>query len=138
MANSFGVKDASMKATRALPNGAASVTQTAGLDLMNSTRGDFVAPVELLLSAPAMGATPMPDAKTMKYDIIHSDNADLSSPSTLIAAAITQTGAGGAGCAAATYRWKPPTNVKRYVGVKATGSASGDATGASFTFEVLF
>lgn len=138
MGNTYGVRDASMKATRALPNGAAAVTQTAGIDLQNSTRGDFVAPIEFLLSAPAMGATPMPDAKTMKYDIIHSDNADLSSPATLIAAAITQTGAGGVGCAAATYRWRPPTNVKRYVGVKATGSASGDATGSSFTFEALF
>ena len=48
------------------------------------------------------------------------------------------TGAGGAGCAAATYRMKPPTNVKRYVGLKATGSASGDATTASATLEVLF
>ena len=132
------LRDAQMKATRALPNGAAAVTQATGLDLQNSTRGDFVANCELLLSAPAMNTTQMPNAKTMIYDIVMSDSSDLSGPTTLIAAAITQTGAGGAGCAAATYRMKPPTNVKRYVGLKATGSAAGDATGATATLEVLF
>jgi len=133
----YGVRDAGQKVTRALPNGSANVTSSA-LDLQNSSRGSFLAAAELLISAPAMGATPMPDAKTMKYDIIHSDNADLSSSATLFAAAITQTGASGAGCAAATFRWKPPSDVKRYIGVKATGSAAGDATASSFTIEMLF
>lgn len=130
------VRDSNLKVTKALPNGSANVT-TDAIDLGNSSRGDFVAGVELLISAPAMGATPMPDAKTMKYDIIHSVNSDLSSPATLVAAAITQTGAGGVGCAAVEYRWKPPSNVRRYIGVKATGSASGDATGVSVTAELL-
>lgn len=130
------VRDNLLKVTKALANGAAAVTSDA-IDLANGSRGDFLALAELLISAPAMGATPMPDAKTMIYDIIHSDNADLSSPATLVAAAITQTGAGGVGCAAATYRWRPPTNVKRYIGVKATGSASGNATTATMTAELL-
>ena len=131
------VRDSQLIVTRALPNGAANVTSNA-IDLgVVGANTDFLALCELLISAPAMGATPMPDAKTMKYDIIHSDNSDLSSPVTLIAAAITQTGAGGVGCAAATYRWKPPTNVKRYIGVKATGSAAGDATGSTAKVELL-
>lgn len=137
MGQGLGVSDAKMDVSRALPNGAANVTTNA-LDLQQTSRGDFVANAELVISAPAMNTTQMPDAKTMKYDIIHSDNADLSSPTTLIAAAITQTGAGGVGCAAATYRWKPPTNVKRYIGVKATGSASGDSTTATMGVKLAF
>lgn len=132
-----GMRDNALKLTKALPNGAAAVTSDA-LDLQLGSRGDHVVNVELVISAPAMGATPMPDDKTMKYDIIHSDNADLGTPSTLVAAAITQTGAGGVGCAAAEYRFRFPVDVKRYVGVKATGSASGNATTASLTAELVF
>lgn len=131
------MKDALLIVTKALANGAANVTSDA-LDTMCGTRGDQLAPIEFLLSAPAMNATEMPDAKTMKYDIIYSVNADLSAPTTYITAAITQTGAGGVGCAAATFRVVPPVDGARYWGVKATGSASGNATTASMTFEMLF
>lgn len=134
----LNIRDALLKLARALPNGAAAVVPAAGLDLMQSSRGDFLADMEALLNAPAMNATQMPNAKTMVYDIIHSDNADLSSPVTLVAAAITQTGAGGVGCAAASYRYKPPSNVKRYLGWRATGSAAGDATTATANMELLF
>jgi len=130
------VRDTGLKVTKALPNGAAAATSGA-IDLGLTSRSDFVAPVELLLSAPALGATPLPDAKTMKYDLIHSDNSDLSSPATLVASAIVQTGAGGAGDVAATWRFKPPSNVKRYLGFKATGSGAGDASGSSGTLELL-
>jgi hypothetical protein len=74
---------------------------------------------EFLLTAPAMTTAQMPDAKTMKYDILYSVNADLSAPTTYITAAITQTGAGGVGCAAATFRFRLPSDALRYVGFKA-------------------
>lgn len=131
------LKDSALEKSKALPNGAAATTCDA-IDLGHGSHGDFVADVEFEIEAPALGATPMPDAKTMKYDVIHSDSSDLSGPSTLIAAAITQTGAGGAGCDAATYRFRLPTSVKRYVGVKATGSGSGNASGSSFTLRARF
>jgi hypothetical protein len=132
----LNLKDAQLKVTRALPNGAAAVTSTA-IDTQNSSLGDQPGDVEFLISAPAMGTTPMADAKTMIYDVIHSDNADLSSPVTLVDNIITQTGAGSAGCAAATKRFRLPSDAKRYIGFTATGSASGDATGSSATLEAL-
>lgn len=129
--------DTQLKVTKALPNGAASTTSDA-IDLASGTNGDFLAPCELLISAPALGVTPLPDAKTMKYSVVHSVNADLSSPATLAPDVLTQTGAGGAGAAAATFRFRLPTDVRRYIGVKATGSASGDASGSSMTAQLLF
>lgn len=130
------VKDVLLKTTKALANGAAAVTSDP-IDLANSSRGDFSANVEFKISAPAMNATEMPDAKTMKYDIITSDAENMGTPTTLVTAAITQTGAGGVGCAAAEYTFRLPLTVKRYVAIKATGSASGNATTASLTFEAL-
>lgn len=132
----LNMRDALLKVTRALPNGAANVTSTS-IDLGQGSNGEFVTLTEFLLSAPAMATGVMGDGKTMKYDILMSDSSDLSGPTTLIAAAITQTGAGGAGCAATDYRFRLPSNVKRYLGVKVTGSASGDATGSSCTLEAL-
>lgn len=132
----FNVRDANLKVTKALPNGAANVTST-GIPLDESARGDFVAECEALLTAPALTTGELADAATMKYDLITSDNADLSAGTTLVAAAITQTGAGGAGAAAATYRFTPPTNVKKYLGFKATNSGAGNASGKSGTLELL-
>src|SRR5262245_14859412 len=123
------LKDAGLKGTLALPNGAAN-TSGAAIDLGLSAFGDFLANCEFILSAPALNTTQQPDAKTMKYDIIHSDNSDLSSPSTLYPTVVTQTGAGGAGAAATTFTFRVPVDSKRYVGVKATGSASGDSSAA--------
>ena len=99
---SFALKDAQVKNTRALPAAASSTVDGAGLDLGHGSFGDFVAQAEFKLSAPAVNATMAPDTRTFTYSIIHSDNADLSSPSVLYSSVIVQTGAGGAGAAAAT------------------------------------
>ena len=131
------MRDALKKVTKALPNGAAAVTSDA-IDLENTSRADEVRDIELLLSAPALNVTEQPNSKMMIYDIIYSANSDLSSPTTYMAAAITQTGAGGVGAAAATKRIKLPSDAARYWGAKATGSAAGNATTASMTLELLF
>jgi hypothetical protein len=132
----FNVRDALNKVTRALPTGASSVTSTA-ITLGNSTRGDFVAEVECLVTAPALAVGQLANASTMTYDIVHSVNSDLSSPATIAPGVIVQTGAGGVGAAAATFRWVPPTNVRGYIGLKATNSAAADASAASATLELL-
>ena len=131
----YARKDTSLKVTKALPNGAASTTSD-GIDLGLTTRSDFTAPCELLLTAPAMATGVMGDAKTMIYSIEMDDNSSFSS-ATSIATILTQTGAGGAGCSAATARYKLPSNVERYVRVKATGSTTGNASTSSMTLELL-
>ena len=138
------LRDAALKLTLALPNGAATATVAAAMDTGVTSGGNKALDgqdglLEFLLSAPLLSATQQPDSKTMKYDIVWADSADLgTNPVTYIAAAITQTGSGTLGAAAATYRFRLPSTAKRYVGFKATGSAAGDASAASATLEALF
>src|SRR4051794_207478 len=108
--------DAQLKVTTALPASNTSATSTA-IDLVKTANADTVANFELLVSVPACNTTQLPDAATHKFDIVHSDNADLSSPTTIAATVYTQTGAGGVGAAAGSFRFKFPDAVKRYVGV---------------------
>jgi hypothetical protein len=138
------LRDANLKKTVALPNGAATVYMTPGFDLGISTAlGKAPGQVEFLLSAPAMNTTQMPDAKTMKYSIlVDTVNPVDGSSVILMQDVITQTGAGGVGCAAATYRFRLPSSIAALanatiVGIRAIGSAAGDATGANATLEVL-
>lgn len=130
--------DAQLKVSTALPTGASAVSQAAGIDLVNSVNGDFVAEAELLITAPAVTTGMLGDAATIKYDVITSANADLSSPTVVAATVLTQTGAGGAGAAAATKRFALPSDVQRYVGIKATKSAAGDASSVSMICQLVF
>ena len=133
------VKDAGLKLTLALPNGAASTANTTAIDTGKSTAlGRQLAEAEFLITAPALTTTEQPDGKTTIYDAIMSDNADLSSPTTLYTALITQTGAGSAGSAATTKRFRLPSDAKRYIGLKATGSTTGNNSAKSATLEVVF
>lgn len=132
----LNIRDTQLKGTLALPNGAAN-TSGAAIDLGVGTSADFVTLVNFLITAPALTTTQQPDAKTLIYDVIHSVNSDLSSPTTLYPAVLTQTGAGGVGAAAATFQFAVPVNVKRYVGIKATGSAAGNSSAVSATLEVI-
>lgn len=134
---SYAVRDKSLKVTKALPNGAAT-TISDGIDLMNGSFGVFTAATELLLSAPALTTTELPDTKTVKYDVFHDTASDFSTEAKLIEDLITQTGAGGAGAAAATARLRLPTNVKRHIRIKATNDGAGDASAKSMTIELLF
>lgn len=138
--SNFNLKDTLVKVTRALPAAASSsVTSASAIDLGHGANGNPLFKGELLLSAPAVTTTMAPDTRTLTYDIIHSDNSDLSSPVTIVAAAILQTGAGGVGAAAATFRFKPASNSKRYVGVKVTSGASiTDSSAVSATLEGVF
>jgi hypothetical protein len=132
------VADGGMRQTKALPNGAAN-TSTNGFDLEQSTRGSLTGmKPELYIEAPALNVTEQPNSKTMIYSVEHADDSAFSGVAVLYSAVLTQTGAGGAGAAAATRRLALPTDVKRYVRVKATGSASGDSSTKSMTVSLLF
>jgi hypothetical protein len=138
-ATSPNLRDALLKITRALPASTTAVTSTA-IDMGNTTAlASQPGNLEFLLTAPAVTTSQLPDAKTFTYKIIHSDNSDLSSPADLLSSVIVQTGAGGAGAAGATKRFRLPSDAKRYIGVVVTPSASGtgDASGASATLELL-
>jgi hypothetical protein len=143
---SFAVKDADVKKTVALPNGAATTYLTPGFDLgITTPQGRMLADVEWLLSAPALNTTQCPDAKTVKYSIMLDTVDPVDGSSTLyLTDLITQTGAGGAGAAAATKKFRLPSDLSnilssaRILGVRVVGSASGDASGATATLEAVF
>jgi hypothetical protein len=121
----------------ALPNGAAVVTSTA-IDLTNSAKGDFVGLVQFTIAAPALATGVLADGAHMTYDVYHAASADLSDGVALYPGVLVQTGAGGAGAAAATFEFRVPTNVKRYVYFKATNSGAGNASALSATLTPKF
>lgn len=131
------VKDAELIETKALPNGAAS-TYTDAFDLGMGSMGQFAANCELVISAPALVVGDLADAATMKYSVQMDSDSGFGSATTIYPDVITQTGAGGAGAAAATARVRLPTNCERYVRVRATNSASGDASDKSMTVSLVF
>lgn len=134
----FGLKDTQLKNTRALPAAASSTVDGGAIDLGHGSKGDFVAQAELKISAPAVTTTMAPDTRTFTYSVIHSDNADLSSPSVLYSSVITQTGAGAAGAEATDVTVRLPVDVKRYVGVRVvSGASTTDASAVSATTELL-
>ncbi|HVS73132.1 MAG TPA: hypothetical protein VHQ47_17890 [Phycisphaerae bacterium] len=121
------LQDAQLNVTFALPNGAANVS-SGGIPTANDSTGDFVANAQFTILAPALTTSQLPDAGTITYDVYQSANADLSSPTVLYPGVLVQTGAGGAGAAAASFDFRVPTNVKGYVFVKATKSGTGNAS----------
>jgi len=135
-APAIGIIDAALEKTKALPGGASSAT-TDGIDLGHGAQATHPAGLaELELEAPALATGELGDTETMTYIIEHDDNADFSAAATLNVGTLVQTGAGGAGAAAASERFRLPTDVKRYVRAKATNSAAGDASGKSMTLRL--
>ena len=133
--------DGQLTRTIAMPTGASAVT-TAGIDLEQNVTGDFAANAELLFTAPALTTAMLADAATVIYAIVTGATVDgsgvIQSPTVVANAVLTQTGAGGAGAATASRRFKFPTDVQRYVGVRATKSASGDASSVSLRAQLVF
>lgn len=132
----FGIRDADLSKTKALPDGAATIA-TDGLFLNTDDRSTFTKNVELQITAPVLTTAELPDTETMTYDVYHDDASDFSGEVLLAGSVVVQTGAGGAGDAAATGRVRLPTTVKPYIRVKATNSGAGDASGKSVVMDLL-
>lgn len=132
------VRDASLIKTTALPNGANTI-YTDGIDLgALSGRGIRDGFCELLIEAPALVVGDLADAATMKYSIQMDDDSAFGSATVVAPDVIVQTGAGGAGAAAASYRWRIPSNCERYIRVRAVNSGAGNASDKSVTMSLLF
>jgi hypothetical protein len=135
----YAAKDAStdMVKTKALPNGAATVSSD-GFDLGVGSKGDVGGNFELQIEAPALVVGDLGNGDTMKYDVYHDTAVGFGTEALLMRDVIVQTGAGGAGAAAATARVRLPVDCNRYVRVKATNSAAGDASDKSMTVRLVF
>ncbi len=141
-AESYNVQDSQLSASLTLPNAASTtVTQATGFDT-GETTALAVQPgnMELLLTAPALTTTMLPDTRTMSYDIIAADNAALSTNLTVLSTGIiVQTGAGGAGAAGTTARYRLPSVCQRYVGFRIrSGASTTDSSTLSATLAMVF
>jgi len=135
------VKDASFVETKALGTADGTVA-TDGMDLgALSARGARLeqGDCELKIEAPALNTTQLPNADTNTYSIETDEDVAFGSPKVLADKVIVQTGAGGAGAAAVTARFRLPSDCERYVRVKSVlAGGTGDCSGASMTASLLF
>lgn len=137
VSNGYNVRDANLKNTRALPGSATSVYST-GIQIDNGANGSFVAPCELLITAPAAAVGQLANAETLVYFVQTDDNSSFSGATNISGTLITQTGAGGAGAAGATARFKVPSNAEKYIRLGVTKTGSTDASSLTATLELLF
>lgn len=137
MPNNFEMRDAALRVAMPLGEDDSEV-QSDPIDLELTSRSDFVAHCEVLVTAPALATGELGDTNTMTYAIEHSDTEDFALHEVLFPQVLVQTGAGGAGAAAATKRVRLPSNVKRYIRLTAINSANLDASAKSATLELVF
>lgn len=143
MANEFApnVQDADLTtADKALPNAGSGTEVTVSIDLGPGTKLAHAA--ELVIVAPALNTTELPDATTVKYSI--EDSADDASFAAVATNVLTQTGAGGAGDAGlngiseAGGRVGIPSSLRQFVRLSAVTSAgTGDASGGLMSLRVV-
>jgi hypothetical protein len=137
MTKGFQIQDAALERSLTLPNGA-NTTNSTGIDLEHGDDGEFLADAEVLINAPALTTGQLGDTQTITYSLRHSDAADFSGDSELLGNLIVQTGAGGAGAAAAEKRVRLPSDVKRYVRARAVKTGASNASTASATAKLVF
>ena len=128
------LQDYFLKTTKALPAAGATANATA-IDLGSVTLGAAAESCELLIELPATPSL----ADTKKVTITVEDSADNSSFAAIGGlATLVATGAGGAGAAATSQRYKLPTTTRRYLRFSAAVEASGGTnTAVSVTAKLL-
>lgn len=130
------VKDALLKQSIALPNGA-NTTVTAGIQLSFGTKVDVAADVEAVLTIPNVSTAELPDGQTLTYTIETSDTENFASSKSVAGSAL-QTGAGGVGASATELRWSPTADVQKYVRGKCVKTGAANASTSSFYIELAF
>ena len=134
------LKDEQLKNVTALPSSNTNVTSK-GIDLGSNATGDFVADVEFLVTLDAVATGQLGNAATHKVDVVGGTSVDannvIQSPVTIAQAILTQTGAGGAGAASVSARYRAAADFPRYIGFKVNKSDAVDASAKYMTVEVV-
>lgn len=126
-------QDKNYTSTVALAAGGAT---TASFDLEQIVGGD-IEEVVFELAAPALTTAALTDGKVVTY-ALH-DSADGSSFLAVDPGiSTTQTGAGGAGAAAKTVRFRLPANTRRFVRISQTATATPGTLAGSMVAKLLF
>jgi hypothetical protein len=109
---------------------------TAAFDLEQAVGGD-IERVVFELAGPALTTAQLADTKIVTYTL--QDSADGTTFAAVDPAiTTTQTGAGAAGAAAKTDRFRVPANTRRYVRIAQTASASPGTLTAAMVAKLLF
>lgn len=109
---------------------------TASFDLEQAVGGD-IERVVFELAGPALTTAQLADTKIVTYTL--QDSADGTTFAAVDPAiTTTQTGAGAAGAAAKTVRFRVPANTRRYVRIAQTASASPGTLTAAMVAKLLF
>jgi hypothetical protein len=131
----FNVPDAKLQVSIALPNANAITVNSNSIDTRNSTLGDFLARAECVVSAGPLNTTALPNAATMTFNLIASNNANMAGAVVFATSVLVLTGAAGAGAAKNTGRYRLPTNISaaygRYIGFQAVSGATAGNTAAA-------
>ena len=129
------IRDEALKVTKSLPAGNAT-TVTTGIDLGHSANGQPPR-LELLMEVPALTEAELGNSATLKLEVYHDTAVAFGTEGSLYGTPnLTVTGSGGA--AAASKRVALPTNVGRYVRVKATTASNpGNAATSDLTVTLI-
>lgn len=125
------LRDADLTKTIALSNGAGSVTSNA-IDLGPHRKSGTP---ELLILAPALTTTQLPNTETMTYIVEFAAATGFSTITRSITVGV-QTGAGGAGAVADEYRCGVASDADQYCRLKVTKTGTGNASTVSGTIGV--
>lgn len=133
MANEFArnIQDKDLTITRALPTADGTVT-SADFDLSAAPyKGENM---ELEITIPALTATHLPNADTLTVTV---QNGTAATPTATLFALPVITGS--TGYAGGTFRFRLPSNVARYLNVKAVAAGgTGDISAVNATIKLLF
>lgn len=128
------IRDAAKVGTLAVPAAAANISGAA-VDL-EQVNGGIMENVDFEIAIPALPS--LADAKSLTVTV--QDSADGTTFANLDPSQVTTvTGAGGAGSAAKTVRFRMPPQARRYIGLNlAVAASGGDSTAKSVTLSALF
>lgn len=131
----MNIRDTNLKVTKALP-AAAATNYSDAIDLIDSAPGIKMRAAEIEVALPATPS--LVDDKTITLTLQDSaDNSTFAAIATL--APIVATGAGGAGAAAITRKFKLPEDVRRYIRLAQTVLTGGGSNVAiSTTTSVIY
>jgi hypothetical protein len=125
--------------TVSLHNGAGT-TLGAAIEVGCGTPDDFPENGEFKIEAPALTTTQLPNSETMSYSLV-TDDVDTFNSSALVVLlpnVLVQTGAGSAGAAATSWQGRPPIGgIRKYIGIKAVKTGTGDCSTVSATLSYL-
>jgi hypothetical protein len=131
-------QDKDLSRALALPNGAATTTEDDYWDLgHNRARlGAYRTELEFQLTVPALTVAELPNAETMRYTFESADDIAFTENLQTECVLITQTGASGAGAAAAVKRFHPASDCRRYLRYKITKTGTGNPSAKIATVDV--